>query len=277
MGLFDKKYCDICGNKISLLGNKKLEDGNMCKECEKKLSNWFSGRRHTALADIKDQLAYREANALEVAAFKPNLGIGTDSEKFFLMDEASGRFVILRNGDNINSNPDLFDKARVTSVNYQIDEDKSEVKTKDAEGKSVSFDPKRYSYRYMFKVLIGYDSPFFDELEFNVSNMSVSGGEDNGTISGGYRDYGPTTMKPQDISQYKKNLKICKEIVEALEKNAAEEQPVTPVVEKNANTEPDVPNKSQEEPATTFSVDWVCVCGGHNNGKFCEYCGSPRP
>ena len=34
MGLFDKKYCDICG----LLGNRKLEDGNLCKDCAKQLS-----------------------------------------------------------------------------------------------------------------------------------------------------------------------------------------------------------------------------------------------
>ena len=27
MGLFDKKYCDICGEKIGLLGNRKLENG----------------------------------------------------------------------------------------------------------------------------------------------------------------------------------------------------------------------------------------------------------
>ena len=26
MGLFDKKYCDICGEKIGLLGNRKLEN-----------------------------------------------------------------------------------------------------------------------------------------------------------------------------------------------------------------------------------------------------------
>ena len=25
MGLFEKKYCDICGEKIGLLGNRKLE------------------------------------------------------------------------------------------------------------------------------------------------------------------------------------------------------------------------------------------------------------
>ena len=38
MGLFDKKYCDICGEKIGFLGNRKLEDGNLCKDCAKKLS-----------------------------------------------------------------------------------------------------------------------------------------------------------------------------------------------------------------------------------------------
>ena len=35
---FDKKYCDVCGDKIGLLGNRKLEDGNLCKDCAKKLS-----------------------------------------------------------------------------------------------------------------------------------------------------------------------------------------------------------------------------------------------
>ena len=35
MGLFDKKICDICGEKIGLLGNRKLDDGNLCKDCAK--------------------------------------------------------------------------------------------------------------------------------------------------------------------------------------------------------------------------------------------------
>lgn len=37
MGLFDKKICDICGEKIGLLGNRKLDDGNLCKDCAKKI------------------------------------------------------------------------------------------------------------------------------------------------------------------------------------------------------------------------------------------------
>lgn len=53
MGLFDKKYCDVCGEKIGLLGNRKLEDGNLCKECARKLSPWFSDRRSSTVEEIK--------------------------------------------------------------------------------------------------------------------------------------------------------------------------------------------------------------------------------
>ena len=52
MGLFDKKICDICGEKIGLLGNRKLDDGNLCKDCAKKLSPWFEERRHSTVPEI---------------------------------------------------------------------------------------------------------------------------------------------------------------------------------------------------------------------------------
>lgn len=54
MGLFDKKVCDICGEKIGLLGNRKLDDGNLCKDCAKKLSPWFEERRHSTVEDIRN-------------------------------------------------------------------------------------------------------------------------------------------------------------------------------------------------------------------------------
>ena len=69
MGLFDKKYCDICGEKIGLLGNCKLDDGNLCKECAQKLSPWFEERRHSTVEEIKRQLAYREQNKELVQKF----------------------------------------------------------------------------------------------------------------------------------------------------------------------------------------------------------------
>ena len=69
MGLFDKKICDICGEKIGLLGNRKLDDGNLCKDCAKKLSPWFEDRRHSTVEDIKRQLEYREKNKKAVMDF----------------------------------------------------------------------------------------------------------------------------------------------------------------------------------------------------------------
>ena len=66
MGLFDKKYCDICGEKIGLLGNRKLEDGNLCKDCARKLSPFFSERRNSTVEDIKRQLAYRDVYKRQV-------------------------------------------------------------------------------------------------------------------------------------------------------------------------------------------------------------------
>ena len=49
--LFEKKECSVCGGEIGLLGNRKLEDGNLCKNCAAKLSPWFSDRRQSTVAE----------------------------------------------------------------------------------------------------------------------------------------------------------------------------------------------------------------------------------
>ena len=55
-GAFEKKQCDICGGEIGMLGNKKLENGNCCKECVKKLSPWFTDRKHSTVEEIREQI-----------------------------------------------------------------------------------------------------------------------------------------------------------------------------------------------------------------------------
>jgi predicted amidophosphoribosyltransferase len=85
MGLFDKKYCDICGEKIGFLGNRKLEDGNLCKNCAAKLSPFFSERRHSTLADIREQLSYREANKAAVEAFHVTRTLGSSTKVMLWM------------------------------------------------------------------------------------------------------------------------------------------------------------------------------------------------
>ena len=93
MGLFDKKYCDICGEKIGLLGNCKLDDGNLCKECAQKLSPWFEERRHSTVEEIKRQLAYREQNKELVQKFNVTRQISTKTYNVFI-DDIQGNFTI---------------------------------------------------------------------------------------------------------------------------------------------------------------------------------------
>ena len=65
MGLFGKKNCCICNEKIGLLGGMKLKDGDLCKECKKKLSPFFEDAKESTIEDIKKQIKGREDNYKE--------------------------------------------------------------------------------------------------------------------------------------------------------------------------------------------------------------------
>ena len=168
MGLFDKKYCDICGAKIGLLGNKKLEDGNMCKDCQKLLSPWFSDRRHSTVEEIKQQLAYREANKAKVAAFYVTRSFGNAYK--LLLDDNKRQFIVTRMSNWQASNPDVLDFDQLGGCRTKIDEDKTELKTKDAEGKECSYIPPRFRYSYDFDVTLTVNTPYFDEMRFETAS-----------------------------------------------------------------------------------------------------------
>ncbi len=164
MGLFDKKYCDICGEKIGLLGNRKLENGNLCKNCAKKLSPWFSDRRNSTVEEIKAQLDYREENQKKVAAFHTTRTLGADTK--VLLDEDAGKFMVTRARNLVEANPDVLDFADVTGCNLDIDESRTELKREDKDGKEISYNPPRYEYSYDFYITIFVNNDYFDEMRF---------------------------------------------------------------------------------------------------------------
>ena len=118
--LFDKKECSICGGEIGLLGNRKLEDGNMCKSCAAKLSPWFSDRRQSTVAEINDQLAYRENNQGKVAAFRITRTLGENMK--VLLDEDAGLFMVTAARNLADANPDVLAFSDVTGCKLDIDE-----------------------------------------------------------------------------------------------------------------------------------------------------------
>ena len=118
MGLFDKKNCDICGDKIGLLGNRKLDNGNLCKNCAGKLSPWFEERRHSTVEDIKRQLAYREENKNAVRNFRVTREFSADRYHVFI-DDNKGMFAVAFNMSEQN-NPDIVPLSAITSCRMRL-------------------------------------------------------------------------------------------------------------------------------------------------------------
>jgi len=170
--LFDKKECSICGGEIGLLGNRKLEDGNMCKNCANKLSPWFTERRESTVAEIEEQLAYREANKEKVAAFNVTRVLG-EREKIYL-DEDKMQFMVTDENNWREANPDVLDFTQVLGVELDTSETHTEEKRKTSTGEMVSYNPPRYTYYYDFDIAIMVNHPYFDCMKFQLNRSSVA-------------------------------------------------------------------------------------------------------
>ena len=175
--LFEKKICAFCGEEIGLLGNRKLEDGNMCKTCANKLSPWFDERRHSTVEQIREQLAYREENKAAVAAFNTTCSLGWNTK--VLIDEDNRKFMVTSARNLAEANPDVLDFSQVTGVDLDIDDGRREEKFKDKDGNYVSYTPPRYIFHYDFHVVIRVNHPYFDSIRFRLNPSDVELNPDN--------------------------------------------------------------------------------------------------
>ena len=171
MGLFDKKYCDICGDKIGLLGNRKLEDGNMCKDCAKLISPWLTGRKGYTVEEMKEHLAYREENKEKVQAFSATKVLGLETKVY--IDEDNGQFLVYNGRNFKEGNPDVLDFSQITGCRIDIDEHEHEIYREGPDGEELSYDPPRYERTYDFEVILSVNSPWFSEINIIVESSDV--------------------------------------------------------------------------------------------------------
>ena len=205
MGLFDKKYCSICSAKIGLLGNRKLDDGNLCKDCASKLSPWFSDRRHSTVEQIREQLDYREANKEKVESFHCTRTIGSWTK--VMLDENQQLFMVTHAKNLKEANPDVLRFSDVTGCDINVDEDRSEVKRKNEQGEEESYQPKRYEYSYDIKVLIHVNNPYFSEIEFKVNDRDIEIGEPGLSLMGVQQP-----PRPELNAEYRRCMENAQEI-----------------------------------------------------------------
>ncbi len=170
MGLFDKKYCDVCSEKIGLLGNRKLEDGNLCKDCAKKLSPFFDDRRGSTVEEIKEQLVYRAENEEKVKEFNPTKVIG--GNQMICIDEDSKTWIFSRSRKWRENNPDIISFSQVTGCDIDIEEGEREL-YREVDGRRESYEPPRYDKYYNFNMTIYINSPWFDDIRFQLNDDEI--------------------------------------------------------------------------------------------------------
>ena len=171
--LFEKRQCSICGKEMGLTERKELSGGNLCDDCAEKLSDWFStdARKRSTPQQIQEQLAYREQNRQAVAQFRATRTIGNTTKVY--LDEMNRKFMVSSASNLQEDNPDVIDASDITNVAVDIDESKHELRTKNEEGRSVSYNPPRYDYSYDFYVDIDVSHPYCSHRRIKVNSSSV--------------------------------------------------------------------------------------------------------
>lgn len=305
MGLFDKKYCDVCGEKIGLLGNRKLEDGNLCKDCARKLSPFFDERRHSTVEQIKQQLAYREQNKAAVSTFHPTKTYGTGMKVY--VDMGQNKFIATRMTNWRDENPDVIDISQVTSVDTDILEHKSEIYYKDKDGQQKSYNPRRYEFSYEFKVVINVNSPWFDDIRFELSEYSK---RPDSTYSPAYNDLMmqmnelSSVLMGRGIPQFAQNpmqggfaqpqqQMYAQPNMGMPQQQMYNNQPNMGMPQHQMyNNQPNMgmPNnmgaavmggaamgQTMMNQAMPQNGVWMCSCGMQNTANFCQNCGQKKP
>ena len=287
MGLFDrfkKQDCEICGKEVGMCCYKMLDDVEICKDCLKLLSPWFEDRKHSTVAQIKDQIAYREQNARELEQFNISRQIGKN-EYVMYIEEINGiptRFFVTNRSDYKSVNPDIILFKDVVSCITDVDERHEEIKQRNSEGQMVSYHPPRYKHHHDFYIRMEIrNNPYFHEIKFRINSSDivletqgdVGGGIGGAVLSGvlqgvGVSPVGVQADTPGNFSErrrYAECAEICQKIEQAVEDGKRAAQPaVQPAVGIAAAP-------VQEVPRPKFCPN----CGAPTEGgNFCQSCGS---
>ena len=279
MGLFDvfkKKDCEICGKEVGMLGYKKLEDGEICKDCVKLLSPWFDDRRHSTVEQIQRQISAREENQRQLQTWSHDISFG-EYQKIYVrrVNGVPESFVITSSDNYKQSNADIISFRNVTSCDVDIRESHTELMRTNQNGEKVSYNPPRFEYSYDFYItLMVSGMEYIDDIRFKVNRSTLE--LETTQSQAGRGLLFSQAFDPMHYPEYRDLKYICDTIYELVSCG----QSGTPW--SGAGSAPSVTPVNRTAPVIAVpqaaSGTWICdACGSKNTGKFCQGCGAAKP
>lgn len=138
MGLFEKKFCDLCGEKVNALTKLKLADGYLCSDCKHKLGSFTSGWKQRSIEDVKKHLELREQNKQKYQQFSCSATAGGRNNS--LQADFNNRWFIfaIDNRDYKSGNPQVFDFSQLQD--FWIEQEFRTLSDKDGDGVPDKYD-----------------------------------------------------------------------------------------------------------------------------------------
>ena len=192
------------------------------------------------------------------------------------IDDNKGLFAVAFNMSE-QDNPDIVPLSAITSCRLDIDEQRVEEEYKDQDGESRSYVPPRYNYSYDYKIKLGVNTPWFDDMDFKLNTFSVKDHERAKMMN--YEQLAnqiitALTGAPAPAPVYSNGMMNQGYPQQSNMMNQGYPQQGN-MMNQNAPQHGTMMN--QYAPQQTSGDTWVCACGATNTGAFCEYCGSPKP
>ena len=265
MGLFSKKVCSICGGESGFIMNQALLDGNVCKECRKGFSPFFTADRKMPVAYVIEHLKYREANRELRDSFRPNVAVGKDHMLY--IDTNRGLYALATESELRNAGFDVFYLADFVSANFFV---------KESEHYDREDHSKDYFY-YDFNIVIRQNHHTLPELSYKVNGSTVRidrqpihpGQAEQLYHGGGFTIFGNmTSSERRNIDRYMDYYSVMMDMINTLSRYASSGVRPAPAA-------PD-PTRSfgNPAPAVNMPVNGAANTSASSAPKFCPNCGT---
>lgn len=177
MGLFDKKFCAVCGKKKGILGIKLSDGEYLCSDCAGKFEHFepllqVRANKRVNLKDLtllqyRDQLARRENNREELQEFQADksfcgfIQVDVDAQQLLFVENR----MFENKKKLLEANPPIFKVENLAFMRLTFQD--GEVET------TITGKPKMETKMFL---VLGFEDPVYDVLRVEIGKITAKTG-----------------------------------------------------------------------------------------------------